>query len=231
MTAQPCHADQSYRVGNVRLRHSPTAGGRRLFDIAVAGVVLVLVAPLMLCIFIALLIEGGRPVFFSQLRLGQRGQLFRLYKFRKFDPAERRSGPLTLARDPRLTRVGRFLERSKLDELPQLWNVLRGDMAIVGPRPETPNFSDCYTERDRALFDHRPGIFGPSQALFRNESELYQPGCDPERFYRDVLFPAKARIDLVYYETRTLMRDIAWVMRGLFAIVGVAGLPRSRRRK
>jgi lipopolysaccharide/colanic/teichoic acid biosynthesis glycosyltransferase len=205
-------------------------GMHRLVDICLAATILWCLAPVMLVVALALLLEGGRPILFSQVRLGYRGHPFRLLKFRKFRVTEHRNLPVTVANDPRLTRVGRFLERSKLDELPQLWNVLRGEMAMVGPRPETPNFADCYTEADRWLMEYRPGIFGPTQALFRNEARLYQPGHDPEQFYREVLFPAKARVDLAYYSSRTLARDMGWMLRGMMAVVGLPATWRWERR-
>ena len=122
--------------------------------------------------------------------------------------------------DPRLTGVGRFLARTKLDELPQLWNVFKGDMSIVGPRPESLDFQDCFDGPYRLVLQHKPGIFGPSQVLFRNERALYSGRPDPEHFYRDVLFPLKAHIDLAYFAHRTFFRDVAWTVWGALAVFG-----------
>jgi lipopolysaccharide/colanic/teichoic acid biosynthesis glycosyltransferase len=192
----------------------------RVFDIVVAAAGLILFSPLVICIAAAIVIEDGRPIFFSHLRLGQRRRHFRMHKFRKFS-AGRTNGPsLTLEDDPRLTRIGGFLARTKLDELPQLWNVLKGDMSIVGPRPESLAFQDCFKEPWGALLEHKPGIFGPSQALFRNEGSLYRGRPDTEQFYRDVLFPLKAHIDLTYFPQRTLLRDVAWILCGALAVFG-----------
>ncbi len=193
----------------------------RVFDVVVATVSLVLLAPITMLAAAAILIESGRPVFFVQTRIGLRGRHFRMYKFTKFrEPAPATGNALTLENDPRLTRVGRLLARTKIDELPQLWNVLKGDMAIVGPRPETLNFRDCFEAPLRAVLEYKPGIFGPTQILFRHEAALYRGHPDPERFYRKVLFPLKASIDLAYFTQRTLLRDALWVGRGVLAVLG-----------
>ena len=137
---------------------------RRALDVVLAAAGLTTLAPLMLVIALGIYAESGGPVFFSQLRLGQRGQRFRLHKFRKFSHCDSTGGAaVTLLNDARMTRVGRLLAQSKLDELPQLWNVLTGDMSMVGPRPESLALADCFGERYRAVLDFRPGIFGPNQ--------------------------------------------------------------------
>ncbi len=196
-------------------------GVRRLLDIAIAASVLVLIAPALAVIVLLIYLESGRPIFFSQVRLGQGGRHFRLHKFRKFAPDEGSSGPaVTLRGDARMTPVGKVLERTKLDELPQLWNILVGEMSVVGPRPESLSFQDCFGSRYRAVLDHKPGLFGPSQVLFRNEGDLYESGCDPETFYRDVLFPLKARLDLAYFARRSLRSDARWVAKGIIAVFG-----------
>jgi lipopolysaccharide/colanic/teichoic acid biosynthesis glycosyltransferase len=199
---------------------------RRLFDVVFAACALLLILPAFLIISIMVYSDGGAPIFFRQTRIGLHGRPFLLYKFRKFGPAEPANGlAVTLANDRRLTKVGRILERTKLDELPQLWNVLRGDMALVGPRPESLNFADCFTGPFGDLMDHKPGIFGPAQARFRNESDYYVPDENPEQLYRRLLFPAKATIDLRYYGTRTLVRDVAWIWRGITAVIHLTRVP------
>ena len=212
-------------------RKRPIAAGRAV-DVFVAVGGLVVLSALMICIAAVILVDGGGPIIFSQLRLGMGGQVFRLYKFRKFDESRRGGGgALTIKGDPRLTRFGGLLAKTKLDELPQLWNVLRGDMAIVGPRPETLDFADCFDDGHRWVLDYRPGIFGPAQVFFRNEGALFQnqEGRDPEQFYREIVFPLKARIDQAYYPGRTLLRDIRWILRGIFAVFGWAPSLREER--
>ena len=194
---------------------------RRLLDVIVAGAAILFFLPLLLCIALAIFAEDGCPVFFSQTRLGQGGRHFQLLKFRKFGAAAGTLGlPVTLADDPRLTRVGRILEKSKLDELPQFWNVLRGDMSLVGPRPESLHFADCFVGSYGSLLSHKPGLFGPAQVFFRNESAYYSADEDPERTYRRVLFPIKASLDLQHYTRRSLLEDLAWIVRGVAAVVG-----------
>jgi lipopolysaccharide/colanic/teichoic acid biosynthesis glycosyltransferase len=201
---------------------------RRTSEACLAGLILLLFAPFIVLIAAAIVVETGRPVFFVQTRIGRSGRPFRMNKFRKFrNGLPSQQLPLTMRDDPRLTQVGRFLERSKLDELPQLWNVVRGNMAIVGPRPESPEFRDCFENGFQAVLNHAPGIVGPAQALFRNEKLLYRPDWDPVAFYRAVLFPAKARIDLAYYPHRTLRSDLAWAFYSSLLLIGY--LPRSRQ--
>jgi lipopolysaccharide/colanic/teichoic acid biosynthesis glycosyltransferase len=212
-----------------RRRPAPPLGvAARLLDVMVAIAVLTFFAPLMILVAAAVFAESGRPIFFSQVRLGQRGRHFRMHKFRKFHGGCAAGRSLTMEGDPRLTNVGGFLARTKLDELPQLWNVLKGEMSIVGPRPESLDFRDCFRGPHRLVLEHKPGIFGPSQVFFRNEGLLFRGRSDPEQFYRDVLFPLKAQIDLAYFAQRTLFRDIAWAVRGALAVCGWSSLPLVR---
>ena len=196
-------------------------GLRRAMDILGVGVAACALAPVMLVVALAVWIESGRPILFSQLRLGQHGRPFRMYKFRKFGPdCDDHGCPLTVEGDSRLTAIGRFLAATKLDELPQLWNVLRGDMSLVGPRPESLAFSDCFRDGFEKIHEHKPGLFGPCQVMFRHESKLYPAGVSAVEFYRKVLFPAKAKIDVGYFSRRTLVSDLAWILRGAWAVAG-----------
>ena len=198
---------------------SPKADQWRLLNRLVALSALLAITPVMIVVAIAVVIDSGFPVFFSQERLGLHGKRFRMLKFRKFHPTVgRNTRPLTLNNDSRCTRVGNFLAKTKLDELPQLWNVVRGDMAVVGPRPEVIEFESCFEGPFRRVLDYRPGIFGPSQAAFRAESAFYPPGENPQDFYRTVLFPAKAALDLAYFPTRSVVGDIKWVVRCIRAV-------------
>jgi lipopolysaccharide/colanic/teichoic acid biosynthesis glycosyltransferase len=208
-----------------RLPVAPPRTAARLLDIVVSVAALIFFAPLVILIVAAILIGGGRPIFFSQLRVGHRGRHFRMHKFRKFREGEiAAGGPLTMEGDPRLNAIGRVLVRTKLDELPQLWNVLKGDMSIVGPRPESLDFGDCFEGPFRSVLEYKPGIFGPSQVFFRNERSIYSERSNHEQFYRDILFPLKAHIDLRYFGNRNLFCDIVWVVRGVFAVFGWSSL-------
>jgi len=204
----------------VELRRALDVGLRRAFDIVCAGAAAFFLSPLALIVVLAIWIESGRPILFSQLRLGQNGRPFRMYKFRKFRPdCDNHGCPLTMEQDGRLTTVGRILAASKLDELPQLWNVVRGDMSLVGPRPESLAFADCFRNGFEKIHEHKPGLFGPCQVLFRHESKLYPAGAAATEFYRQVLFPAKAEVDLAYFSRRTLISDLGWILRGAWMIV------------
>ncbi len=206
-----------HRVFSPSLSHG---FARRSIDVAVAVVASIVLSPLMLGIAIALLLESGWPVLFVQNRVGAGGVPFRMYKFRKFAVRCSPNGlPLTVARDSRMTTIGALLAATKFDELPQLWNVLKGDMAIVGPRPESLAFADCFLGGFEALLQYRPGLLGPTQALFRHEAHLYPRDLDPVLFYREILFPAKARTDLSYYPKRSIGSDVAWIFRSLVAVL------------
>ncbi|MEH3144370.1 MAG: sugar transferase [Methylobacterium frigidaeris] len=196
---------------------------RRAFDLLVAVAALVMTGPLMLAIALAIRLETPGPVFFRQTRLGRGGRPFMMVKFRKFRADAGTDGcPLTLRDDARMTRIGSVLMRTKLDELPQLWNVVRGEMAVIGPRPESLAFADCFRDGFEALLEHRPGLLGPSQILFRDEAALYTTGsADAPVFYRRVLFPAKGRIDLAYVRERTLGSDLLLLLRGVAAVCGL----------
>ena len=195
----------------------------RTFDIIVSSLALVFFSPIMLVIAFAILIESGGPILFSQVRLGRGGRHFRMYKFRKFHKECITDGtPLCVEKDKRLTALGKFLRSTKLDELPQLWNIIRGDMSIVGPRPEVLLFKDCFMGEFERVLEYKPGILGPSQVMFRNEGSLFPTDAAPTEFYRQVLFPIKARLDLAYYQRRTVWSDIVWLLRGVLAVLGWA---------
>ena len=202
---------------------APAARERTLhaFDVGIAAAALLLLAPLIGLVCLLILIESGRPVFFRQRRLGRNGQPFLILKFKKFRDARDGSGPgLTVTNDTRMTRVGAWLQRTKIDEVPQFVNVLRGEMAIVGPRPESLTFADCFHGPYREVLRYRPGIFGPNQVLFRHEDDLLAGQPDLDRFYRQVLFPLKASADLLYFSSRTTRSDLRLLFRAMVAIGG-----------
>lgn len=120
--------------------------------------------------------------------------------------------------DHRYSRVGRVLEKTKLNELPQLMNVVLGDMSLVGPRPEIPDFTHCFTGPYDRLLDYRPGLFGPSQSTYRNEASMYPVGRDAKSFYEQVLFKRKAEMDLAYYPSATNIDDFCWMVRSIAAV-------------
>ena len=196
---------------------------KRPLDLFLAVTGLILSFPFLLLIALLVRLESPGSVFFSQERLGQGGKRFRVHKFRKFPAAWGTAGPgVTVSGDVRMTRIGRYLERTKLDELPQLWNILKGEMSFVGPRPESVKYADLFEGEFKGVLDFLPGIFGPNQVAFRNESDMYPPEEDPEQYYKRVLFPQKARADLDYFSRSNCVDDMLWVFRGVFAsLVGV----------
>jgi lipopolysaccharide/colanic/teichoic acid biosynthesis glycosyltransferase len=202
---------------------------KRTVDVTCALLMVSASAPLMVGIALAELCEGG-PVFHTQRRVGRRGRRFTLLKFRSM-----RGGAggarLTVGRDPRITRLGRVLRRAKLDELPQLVNVLRGDMSLVGPRPEVPEYLDPAEPAHRAILAHRPGITDPASLVFWNEAELLARAPDPEHYYRTTLLPAKHRLSLDYARGASLWTDllvIGWTACGVLGLVTRGSLPPLR---
>lgn len=194
------------------------AAVRRFLDIVISLTGILVTLPVTVPVILLLSIESPRHIFFSQTRLGLKGRPFSMYKFRKFPVTWHDDGPgVTVAFDARMTKLGVFLERTKIDELPQLWNILKGDMTIVGPRPESMKFKDLFVEEYAELLTYKPGIFGPNQIKFRNEAELYPPDVDPEMFYRETLFPLKARRDRAYFRETNPFKDLLFITRGVLS--------------
>jgi lipopolysaccharide/colanic/teichoic acid biosynthesis glycosyltransferase len=196
--------------------------GKRLFDIVLSGIALVLLSPLLVCIALWVKLDSRGPVFFRQERVGRHGVPFRIHKFRTMTHSATASGPLiTVGADARITRAGRFLRRSKLDELPQLIDVLLGRMSFVGPRPEVPRYVAIYPPqlRDKVL-SVRPGITDTASLQFRNESELLARASDPEREYREVVLPAKLALQAQYVEQAGLATDVRLIARTLKTLLG-----------
>lgn len=197
---------------------------KRALDIGAAGLLLVVLSPPMALIAGALRLSGRGSVIYRSLRVGRGGQLYQMLKFRTMAP-DRGAGPeITASGDPRVTRFGHVLRATKLDELPQLINVLKGEMSLVGPRPEVPRYVAHYTPEQRVVLSMRPGITGLSQVLFRHEERLLRRP-DPERYYLDVVMPAKLAIDLEYVRHRSMRRDLWILARTLGAIVRPAHVP------
>ena len=182
--------------------------GKRMFDIAGATLGLVLAGPLLLILAVAIKIESRGPVFFRGRRVGLHGHRFRIFKFRSMVADAEQSGPgITAAGDSRVTRLGRLLRRFKLDELPQLLNVLKGEMSLVGPRPEDPRYVAHYTAEQRRVLSVRPGITGAASVRYRHEEVLLR-GPDWETVYLTVIMPDKLKIDLAYIEHWSFGSDL-----------------------
>ena len=193
---------------------------KRLFDLVAASVGLLALSPLFLVVAIAIRRSSPGPVFFRQARVGRHGEPFSMFKFRTMRPdAERVGGQLTVGADPRITPIGHTLRKYKLDELPQLINVVLGDMSLVGPRPEVPRYVALYDERQRRVLDVRPGITDPASIAYRNENALLAAAADPEATYVAEVMPAKLEINLAYLERRSLLRDVGVILQTLAAVV------------
>ena len=189
---------------------------KRTVDVMAAGGGLVLLAPVLVLLALMVKWTSPGPVFFGQERVGRGGRNFRILKFRTMvADAERRGLHITAGGDPRITPVGRFLRRYKMDELPQLWNVLAGDMSLVGPRPEVAKYVALYSPEQRRVLEVRPGITDPASLAYRHEEALLAQAADPERFYVETVMPAKLRINLDYINHRTFVRDFAVLLRTL----------------
>ena len=189
---------------------------KRLFDLFFAGCGLLMLSPGFLLLAALVKLADHGPVFFRQQRVGEEGRLFWILKFRSMViNAERAGLSVTKDGDPRITRLGRFLRKTKLDELPQLWNVLRGEMSFVGPRPEVPRYVAHYTEEQRRVLALKPGITDLATLEFRNEEELLLGVPDTERFYVEHCIPRKIELNLAYAETANLWEDIKIILRTL----------------
>ena len=184
--------------------------GKRLFDIACAATALVLLVPLLLVLALWVRLDSPGPVLFRQQRVGRGGRPFAILKFRTMQVNAEAAGlQITVGQDPRITRTGRWLRRSKLDELPQLLNVLRGEMSMVGPRPEVPRYVALYPADQRAtVLSVRPGITDLASLALRDESTLLARSADPERTYVEEILPIKLRHACDYVAQRSLWLDL-----------------------
>jgi lipopolysaccharide/colanic/teichoic acid biosynthesis glycosyltransferase len=180
----------------------------RLLEAGIAVALLALLSPLLLLIAAAILMTDGSPVFFRQTRIGRSGHPFLILKFRTMRRVMQRALPITVANDRRITGTGAWLRRFKLDELPQLWNVVKGEMSLIGSRPEVPEYVHVDDVLWRAILQSRPGITDLATLAYRNEEEILLPADDPDAYYRTVLLPAKLRLNLAYQQSRSLHRDL-----------------------
>ena len=194
---------------------------KRAFDMTASTVLLLLLAaPAAIVALILLLVEGS-PVFYGQQRMGRHGRPFTILKFRTMRPAAAGDAAITSGRtDDRITKTGAVLRRFRVDEWPQLWNVLRGDMSLVGPRPEAEGFVDLSDPRWQVVLQVRPGITGPDALAFKDEGVRLAAAVDAEQCYRDEILPEKLALQMDYVRTRSLFKDIAVLFRTLGALMG-----------
>lgn len=194
---------------------------KRVFDVLLAGTGLLVLAPVLAAIALWVRLDSPGPVFFRQERVGRHGLPFRIHKFRTMvDRAETLGPQITVGDDARITRAGRWLRRTKLDELPQLIDVIEGTMSLVGPRPEVARYVALYTEAERAeVLSVRPGITDFASIAFREESKLLARAKDPERTYVDVVLPQKLVLARAYVEQASLRTDIMVLTQTLAALL------------
>ena len=192
---------------------------KRLFDIIISIILLFILSPVMILSALIIILDDGFPVIYRGLRVGKDGETFYILKFRSMVHSDITQGPeITAGGDLRITRSGRFLRKWKLDEFPQFFNVLRGDMSIVGPRPESPSYVKYYTDEEKHVLNVRPGITGVTQIIFRNEEQMLDVP-DPEQYYIDVLMHQKLKYDLAYVQNRSLLLDFLLVFITIVAII------------
>ncbi len=185
---------------------------KRLFDMIAASIGLVILLPAMLLIRPAILFSSKGPIIYRHARVGRHGKIFRIMKFRTMVVGQEGKGWITTARDTRVTPVGRWLRRFKLDEYPQLWNVLVGRMSMVGPRPDVPGYADRLTGHARDILMLRPGITGLATIYFRDEEKLLDGIEDPRNYNDQVIYPAKVALNLSYMEHWSLSKDIGLIL-------------------
>ena len=183
----------------------------RLFDVTCAAAGLLLLMPLLVALAVFILWNDGLPILFSQTRVGRRGKPFRIWKFRTMR-AGSQGRAITAAGDSRVTRAGAVLRRCKLDELPQLFNVLKGDMSLVGPRPEAPEYVQLEAPIWQAVLQVRPGVTDLASLMYRDEEKLLGASSDPNALYREKVLPAKLVLNLMYLRSRSLRLDLKLIL-------------------
>jgi len=193
---------------------------KRAFDIFASGCGLLVLSPIFLILAIWIKLDSEGEVFYRQIRVGRRNKDFRIFKFRSMRVGADKKGLITVGgHDPRITRSGFFIRKYKLDELPQLINVLIGDMSLVGPRPEVRKYVDLYTPEQLHVLDVRPGITDLASIRYRNENELLEKTEDPDKYYVEVIMQDKLKINLEYVDNHSFVRDIKLVFKTFWEIV------------
>jgi len=193
---------------------------KRLFDICFSIIGLIILAPLFALVALLIKIEDGGPVFYRGIRVGKDGKLFRILKFRTMIPDAEKTGIWATADDdPRITKIGKILRKYKLDEFPQLINVLKGEMSFVGPRPEVPYYVEKFSEEERAILSVRPGITDWASLWDIDEGSLLAGSTDPNKFYEEYILPVKKQLQLKYVKENSFLMDIKIILLTIFALI------------
>lgn len=189
---------------------------KRLFDFTAAFFGLITLFPILLVVSLLIALDSRGPVIFSQQRVGRHGKLFSMVKFRSMYVKQASNSTVSVKGDKRITRVGAFIRKTKIDELPELWNVLIGDMSLVGPRPDVKGYADELQNESRKILELRPGITGPASLKFVNEEELLASVDNPEQYNREVIYPEKVKLNLEYYYQQNFLLDIKIIFATIF---------------
>jgi len=189
---------------------------KRAFDISLSLIALLFLWWLILVVAIAASLSTGQSGFFTQTRIGRYGKPFKVIKIRTMKSVKGVSTTVTTSNDARITAVGKFFRKTKIDELPQLFNVLIGKMSFVGPRPDVPGFADKLDGEDKIILTIRPGITGPATLAFRDEEGLLEKESDPEKYNRDVIFPKKILLNKKYIQDYSFWGDIGYIFKTVF---------------
>lgn len=193
---------------------------KRLFDIVASACGLILLSPLFFIVSVWIKLDSIGPVFYRQVRVGRYNKDFRIFKFRSMRVGADKGSLVTIGgRDPRVTRIGYYLRKFKIDELPQLINVFIGDMSLVGPRPEVRHYVNYWTSEQLHVLDVRPGITDPASIKFRNENELMESAEDPESFYINVIMQEKLKLYLEYVHNASFWYDIKLIFKTIYTVV------------
>lgn len=193
---------------------------KRLFDIIASAIGLIVLSPLFLVLAVWIKVDSKGPVFYRQTRVGWHNKDFRIFKFRSMRVGSDRGSLVTIGgRDLRITKSGYYIRKYKLDEFPQLINVLIGDMSLVGPRPEVRHYVDYWTPEQVRVLDVRPGITDPASIKFRNENELMAQADEPEQYYINVIMQEKLRLYLEYVDNQSFLYDLRLIFATLRAVI------------
>jgi len=191
---------------------------KRLFDFITSLIGLIVLVPVFIIASLLVKISSVGPVFFVQKRIGKNGKIFQMIKFRSMSVIQNSTSTISVKGDVRITKIGAFLRKFKLDELPELWNVLKGDMSLVGPRPDVCGYADNLKGEDRKILELRPGITGVASLKYYDEEDVLATQDNPLKFNDEVIYPDKVRLNLDYYHNNNLWIDIKIIFATIFRV-------------
>lgn len=193
---------------------------KRIFDFTVSSIGIIIISPILLVISILIKLDSKGPILFKQIRVGKNGKPFKIFKFRTMVvDAEKKGMQITVGRDSRITKSGHVLRKTKLDELPQLFNVLAGEMSFVGPRPEVRRYVEMYEENQKSILKVRPGITDLASIKYRNENDLLAKSLDPEATYINEIMPKKIELNIEYLKNMSVLYDIKLIIRTVLVVI------------